>query len=907
MRYLYAKLTNYIGLYNGMGLETIEIDFTKCKNNIILITGHNGCGKSTLMDALSPFPDSNNSFVPNKDAEKILRLFDNGDIYDIRISYPADNKGGRKQSKAFISKNGLELNTNGNITSFKETLFSEFELDANYLSLTKLSSTDRGLGDKTPAERKKFASNIVDNLETYNDIYKTLNKKSLVFKSHINTLHTKIQNIGNKENLEMTLNSLKKKAEYINSNISYLNNSIVELQTRNSINQEEARDLQELNDKMNILVAQRESLLNNIFLSKKKTKINETDIQNKYNEDLNLRANYLSKKESSTTKWKSESEKLQMVNNSINEAKANIELMSTSIDKEIENKYNILQRDMKNIYSSIESRGIDLSKYNIQNIIFRLSNLIESCPEFIYRIDNIYESLTNKDLNYICLNYDSNMVNKLSKKINDCIMKIESNNLKLSEIRDNIKTISILENRPIKCNIDSCPFISQALDIKNSIGDIDLLDQLSKMQEENLKLSNTVSQIQKDIELYNLLDRKYMELDKLMNDIFSFSDINYIINNDIYLDKQSFRVAFSNNYHFNEYRDPKYLIDILNDLRILSNMKESYVELKAKYIATKDNITLLNKNKDMIEKLEKESLDYINNINRLKLDVDNYTSLINSLDISLSVEKKYLDDYLSLINILEKITPIENRIKEIESKSSESINSISKINEMKMQIDNLSKELVPITNDIQKISGQLTMLESYYIEYDQYKSKYNMIETIKKYCSPTGGGIQTLFMQLYMSKTLELANQILGMLFCGEYKLLDFIINQNEFRIPFVGSGMVVDDISSGSASQIAIMGMAINLSLFYQASSKFNIARLDEVDGALDHRNRMGFVNDVLYKALPMLNIEQLFIISHSIETDNSAVDIIKLKSYDDFSDGNDIMGNIIYDYSKEISKTFI
>ena len=72
----------------------------------------------------------------------------------------------------------------------------------------------------------------------------------------------------------------------------------------------------------------------------------------------------------------------------------------------------------------------------------------------------------------------------------------------------------------------------------------------------------------------------------------------------------------------------------------------------------------------------------------------------------------------------------------------------------------------------------------------------------------------TLFMQLYMTKTKELANQVLSMLFGGGYTILDFIINSNEFRIPFVGEGLPVDDISSGSASQIAMMGMIINLVL---------------------------------------------------------------------------------------------
>ena len=72
MKYLHCKFINYIGIYNGMGLTEISIDFTKCIHNIVLITGRNGSGKSTIMDHLNPFPDSSTSFISEKTAEKHL-------------------------------------------------------------------------------------------------------------------------------------------------------------------------------------------------------------------------------------------------------------------------------------------------------------------------------------------------------------------------------------------------------------------------------------------------------------------------------------------------------------------------------------------------------------------------------------------------------------------------------------------------------------------------------------------------------------------------------------------------------------------------------------------------------------------------------------------------------------------
>lgn len=899
MRYIYACFKGYIGFYNGLGLNKVEIDFTKCKNNIILISGVNACGKSTLMNALNPFPDPSSSFTPNQDAEKILTLFDNGDTYNIRIISASDLKGGRKQSKAFISKNGLELNDNGNITTYKEIIFSEFELDANYNSLTKLSSNDRGLGDKTPAERKKFASNIVDNLETYNDIYKTLNKKSLIFKSHINTLHTKIQNIGTKDNLDLTLKSLKQKNDSITSQIILLNNKIVELQTRASMNQEEVEIIQELKNKEKNLSDQAYLIMNQLSLLKKKTKVDMESIESKYNSDIELKSEYIKSRDELKVTWKSESDRMSSLVNSINEMKANIEMYSSDIDLDIEKRYNSSKQKISVLKSSLSELGLS---DNI-SLIYKLSQLLELYPKLIKKIDIFYDGLSDENLKYITLEYDPQKSYLLSNSLSSNIAEIDKIQNLLADTREKMKSLAVLENRPNKCNVDTCPFISDALKIKNTLGNINIEQRLSDLQEELMNLSENSTKIQLEIENCNFCDKKRIELDMILNDLEENKNLFILFNDKDFSDISRFLTLLSNNSAFNNQRDARLLIDTLNTMRALESEYNIFKVLEVEFNATKNKLDLIEKSKISIQKLETDLENITTKISKFKCDIDNYETLISSLELNIGLEKEYLDNYRNYLAIQSQLNPIQLKIKEIEEKSSESIKGVLQINELKSQIDLLTKESNPIVNDIQRLSGQLTMLESYYQEYELYKTKYNMIETLKKYCSPTGGGIQTIFMQLYMSKTLEIANQVLGMLFGGEYTLLDFVINQNEFRIPFIGSGLTVDDISSGSTSQICIMGMAINLALFHQASTKFNIARLDEVDHGLDSRNKFEYIN-VLFKTQSILNIEQLFVISHAIEADTSMVDIIKLKSYSDFEE-NVQLGNVIYDYSKEIEKT--
>ena len=52
MRYKYACFKSYIGFKNGMGLDKVEIDFSKSINKICLLRGANGVGKSTFLKTI---------------------------------------------------------------------------------------------------------------------------------------------------------------------------------------------------------------------------------------------------------------------------------------------------------------------------------------------------------------------------------------------------------------------------------------------------------------------------------------------------------------------------------------------------------------------------------------------------------------------------------------------------------------------------------------------------------------------------------------------------------------------------------------------------------------------------------------------------------------------------------------
>ena len=908
MRYVYAHFKGYIGFYSGLGMEEVSIDLSKAKTGIILIHGINGCGKSTLNAALNPFPDPSSSFVPNMDAEKHLIIDSDGDIYDIDIVSPADINGGRK-TKAFIKKNGLELNSNGNITSFKEIIFSEFELDSNYIALSKLSGDDKGMGQKTPSERKKFASNIIENLEFFNNMHKELNKRSSIFKSRVNNLHTKIQNIGSRESIEVTLKGLKLKEADINSRLLDLNNQIVSIETRASINQEEILKIQGINNDLQSIQMKTKQLKADLVSYSRRTHISEDELDDTLNNNISLSADYGSKLEQLRLEWTAKSTKMVSDSQSLEALRAQLDAYESDIDRTLEEKYSISNRDIKNMKYNLSKSNIQYNENEIDTTLFILSGLVDFYTKFINRIDVFYDGLSQADLEYIVLHYSNNDMNILNDQLDSLMMNIDTTIKTIENVNKNIVELKVLDNRPDGCNINTCPFIASAYELKQSLGNTDLEEELSKLQRVKKELSYKVTETKQKIEIQERYVSKRTEYDILRAAISEKLPALQIFGDKLLSNLGSFDIAVANMNMFNEQRDPSRLTDTLNLLKSLKYELESNKTLELAYNSYKDKLKLIDTTKAMIDTLDIEVTNLTKEVSELKSQIDNFNSLKVNLDNNIQIQKQYLSVYNSWKEWHNKEVDLLNKIADIEKKSSDTMKSIESINLIRSDINRLQSELSPIVNDISRLNGQLTILESYYQEYEQYKSKYDMIEILKKYCSPSGGdkdrkAIQVIFMNMYMSETLDIANQVLGMLFGGQYSLLPFVINENEFRLPFIGpSGMPVDDISSGSLSQVCMMGMVINLTLLYRGSTKFNIARLDEIDQSLDHRNRLEF-NGALFKIKELLKFEQIFLISHSIEADSSNVDIIKLKSYDDFESIN-LCGNIIYDYAEEYKKT--
>ena len=910
MRIVYFRLLNYAGIFNGMGLNEIVIDFSKCRNTVTMITGKNGVGKSTILKSLNPLPDATENFLDKLPAEKEIHIIDNENIYKLLIQSPVTSNGNRSGTKAFINKNGTELNSTGNVTSYKEVLFSEFELDSNYIALSKLSSEDRGLADKTPAERKKFVGNIISSIDTYNEIYKNLNKKASTYKSFINNLSTKINNLGNEESLHNKLVEIEAEQKRLNKEKDRLEKQKSEEEAFIKVADPDGKiqdhyktlfdSIKEINDKLNSTETQ---------ISKLVESINQYIQSDNYDKERVRISNHLTEYNKNI-----ETSEEKLLSN-----KSKIEGLLKEIDIDNGKLLNMKNGfEIENLRESVKVLGesIKLAESNLKNSTITLQGLSRTEFDTIFttltnitsNIRTIYEKYSSSELeNAVSVLLKANATNLsdlLSVSENDITIytdKMHSKEIELTQILAKIEELDVLKDRPSKCKIDTCPFITKALgynakelnnkrdELQSEINDLRIAIQTCK--DTSIMVRSSINAVQ-DIEAIA------QQINNSKPLLVKIPEASIFIDNEELFTRIARFDTFPEINDLGKYSELIDINDSLNNDRI--KFKELSAELKVAE-SKQESINLLedslSKKNDEVSKLRKENEKLSSDITFNTNLKNEYSNILNKIETIIELQKT-LDEYKDEKEEKRKeYHKIEDSIKTIKE-------YIDHINDIDSKLVNINHDLEPLQTEKENTNFALTSIQSYYSELAEYQDKFNQVNILKKYSSPTSG-IQTLYMEMYMGKTLSLANQLLGMLFNGEYQLLPYIINENEFRIPFIGNGMGVDDISSGSTSQICMIGMIMNLVLLFQASTKYNVVFLDEIDGGLDSMNRGLFIN-TLYQLINILNINQLVMISHNIESDLSNVDLIKLKNNEDDSiDYQNV--NIIFDYDKEVRRSLL
>lgn len=875
MKLLSIRLENYIGIYNGRGDNILEVDLSQSTSNIVIIRGSNGSGKSTLLKALSPLQDDNTAIIPGMEGKKTLRYLYNGEVYEILYVHPVKNDGSRGQVKMQVYKgmNRVELNPTWNVTSGKDIIFDLFNLDANFLTLSQLSSEDRGLADKKPAERKKFVNSIINGIEVYNNMYKVITKKYSTFKNMINTISSKIRQIGNIEELNARFINISKQVEDVSSerDKAVIEASKIDAEigilTRDNNLEEYYKINEEIRDNIDYISASKSQVIN---LSK-----GELSSENLY-ELKDIIDNSLHTFDKDISKWKSEeavaNAKIESISREKDEAfnslQTKITKRGTLLDGGFSDSDLTLYKDTKTKIAELENdiNGLNSSIKNLSEA----EALVNAMEMIVPVLDSLYNGLdaTTKKEKYdfvkTTLDSDGKYVDQtveLSRTYNEVsrtVGELESEVLAYEILFDKAKSLAL---RPKECKIDDCSFVKEAIEASSKHPEKRINDINKEISESKTLLKS----LEKDIESYKELYDFNKRFTNLHGMVLSFrkllekSPVDYII--DPYQLLASLDHMEKLMIDFNQIRG------IFNIITTKSNYEEIIESLKepaAKYEA----------NKALIDELDsdiaslKDKLTTIDN--RLMAEKDAISETVT--DISLTEFK--IEVYTKCKSLVDECIGLDVRNEELQAQ----INSLSDIAlkvktldtrmaEAKSRADRLNNDLNAILNERDKIASNKTLLEDYIRDLDLYNKNFSILETIRYYLSPTTG-IQTVFMRTYMGNIILKANELLSLIFNGQFIIQPFVINEAEFRIPCLGNGLVNDDISSMSTSQICMISMILSFAILSNSSTDYNILKLDEIDGGLDTENRIQFIG-LLKQLISMVGCEQCFLISHNMEYD--------------------------------------
>lgn len=172
----------------------------------------------------------------------------------------------------------------------------------------------------------------------------------------------------------------------------------------------------------------------------------------------------------------------------------------------------------------------------------------------------------------------------------------------------------------------------------------------------------------------------------------------------------------------------------------------------------------------------------------------------------------------------------------------------------------------------------------------KYQDVYDDLDAIR-YATSTKEGIPLFYIQMYLKDTREVTNELLDQVYGGRLYIEDFKINADEFRIPFVRDGVEIKDASFASQGELSFLSIALSFALSAQSLTRYNIILLDEIDGALDTKNREHFIS-ILEYLLEMIHAEQVFVITHNNMFDMYPVDIINTNGS---MDSPSQLGNVI------------
>lgn len=850
-------LENFANIYSAMNKKKIEIDFSKCQNNIIIFLGPNGSGKTSILSELHPFATAGsmdvrsdiNLILENHNGYKEVHIEDNGDRYVIKHHYLYKNKN--KSVKSFFECNGEELNENGNVSSFKTMVNLHLGLEPELMRLMRLGSNVNGLIDLKASNRKVYASKLFQDIDIYSSLYKKISDKYRMTRNLIKSVVDKIDKlkIYDVNVLEDENNTKKEILKTYQNNKDKLIGEINVIQA--SI--DKIYNESNLKNKDNLLDEYKE-LEKDIKKIKKQIRDYELPIiisgpiKKIIEEYTNLKHKYSSEIEVQKVKLEYSFSILDSL------IKDNLELEDEIKNYSSNERVNELCDLLDSLKDKLASYGEMKETKESREDYLQLLSTFQSLECMVGNL----ESFSRKAIeDVIRLLLKGMSVEKVANNNRKNIQK-EIDNYKIqiaSTKQENIFMPMVVYQL---CDENECPYKYFYDKITNS-SKCDVQKIMQKI--ESLEIADEVFESYPHIKRVLMNISKFMKANAKYFKLIQGYDFEYVLN----------RIVM---------RKPLYDEDVITNKIADLEEYEEYVKIQKQIQDVEKELKLLSKVEVDISKLNKKLFD--NNKKKVEMeeDIDDINEYIQSCEKKVELYSELIDGVNFVNDMMESINEKEKEKTEIMReynhlvKLSEDVKELER-NKMNKQtfLDRVNLQINDLNKQIEENNYKLRDFKNYNEEKDKLESEYDDIDTIRTALSPNTG-LPVLFLQIYLNRCIMTINQMLSMAY-DDLEISNFVINEKEFRIPYVKKGIEVADITYASQGERSFLSLSLSLALIIQTLDKYNIMLLDEVDATLDTNNRRHFIS-ILERLISMTGSEQIFLITHNNMFDNYPVDVI-------------------------------
>ena len=853
MKIIRLILENFAPILAGTGKEKICIDLSQSDYLINVFIGKIGSGKTYILSHLQPFAtvgtmdvrNAEDPIIDGKDGYKEIIYEMNGSQYVIQHQYTWNGKTHSK--KSFIQKDEVELNPNGNQSSFNEIIQLEFGIDQSFLKLMRLGANVINFTNMKATERKSYIASLLKDTEFYLMLYKHWSADLRVLNTKVTVLMNKLNTFGREtpEKLDTQMENLEDERRDLQDKIEKKKQKKMELKAEISTYLHGKTYQEFTQDRKNLDALRMDT-------EEKLSDIQKLLHKFKDSPELTTVSKEIGKYDSLVSSC---NEKLDQLEVSFQECEK--ELNRKSDQKAISGDSSHMET-LKQTYSDLKEKAHQYERRLEHFQCKYSSSFLSSLVEELNLVNVLIHEITQYNVEMIEKVYWSDStINQYSKNKIEILektkMKIqrEINNLKFSE---NYVPPERLY-RPPFCPTKACPYFQShpyMIQKKNP----DKNENLEKIRKYQDQLNDL------DVDIY-----RYEEYPVIYSKICSlrvyWKKFVPILEEIQAIKETDLRVVLTRSNHQVWYDYDK----IINTIERL--------EIRDKYLELTESMKTIRTELNRMDMTKIETLDF--EIGKLKEQREKLISEIAK------TEKERMENEEKLKSLNELYLELSQK-SEYESQEERYQNQLGKVKEELTELAKQSEQIQENSELIQKIDRDvITLSDSFQkilLAIDKLRAKMNDISYTRKeldellqeqkwmtYMVDAVGskkGIPMEMVRLFFESCRDSINDMLYMVTEDDFYLEEFDIGTDEFLIPFTANGRTVGDISQASQGQSSIASTAISFSIVKKLSSvEYTIPLLDEMDAPLHKKDKRKFIS-ITMQYLKDIGSEQCFIITH-------------------------------------------